>query len=415
MLARVAARVALVLAAAGLLLAGPVGDTHVPPDKPSPPPLPEFWRFVPTEGLVTQGPPMNATTITAGGPGFVAGGTLTAEGNETAQRTAAIWVSRDGIEWRQVDPPEFLPIDGTDTDIRMLLRRGTQLIAIGKEEGVTGQDGTTLTQIAIWTSYDGIEWSRVPQSAITYPPNSDTMVLGLTSATADDHKATIFTYFDGKPYIWHSDSGRNWKLQRLNLTSVCRSCVIDKIRATTHGLFALGRDGDGGYEDVPDAVVLLLQPDGEILDFSNKFEKSAMFVDAASIEWLTIFIGYRQPPPSEIIPAESLPESATTVYGDTWTQSLNFQLPDSATRADVSDIVTAGETIIALGALSVGGDIQPAIWTSRGGVDWTATPLTQFADGGQLSSAATSDNRVVVIASSGYGPDQVQNGIFINF
>jgi hypothetical protein len=106
----------------------------------------ERWRFIPVTKLTAAGTTMNATTVTAGGPGLIAGGAVPPPGDSMQPPTAAIWVSSDAMRWERVTPDAFRPLKGTSTVVDKVLKHGTRLVAIGKEEGPG-----TRRQLAVWT------------------------------------------------------------------------------------------------------------------------------------------------------------------------------------------------------------------------------------------------------------------------
>ncbi len=71
---------------------------------------------------------------------------------------AAVWTSIDGITWSRV-PHDETVFGGPNTQ-RMLsvIAGGPGLVAVGAEGSVAERDWVA----AVWTSIDGITWSRVP-------------------------------------------------------------------------------------------------------------------------------------------------------------------------------------------------------------------------------------------------------------
>lgn len=98
--------------------------------------------------------------VTAGGPGLVAVGTVAA--------SAAVWTSPDGIIWTRVrhDPEVFGDSDVEATDRAEMLdvaTNGPGLVAVGSA-GPTQSSKTA----AVWTSPDGISWSRIPHDEAVF-------------------------------------------------------------------------------------------------------------------------------------------------------------------------------------------------------------------------------------------------------
>jgi hypothetical protein len=108
-------------------------------------------------------------SVTVGGPGLVAVGLVeyveqSADGDWDEYSDAAVWTSVDGIAWSRV------PYDTTmfgDSEVfggagaqemHSVTVAGSALVAVGIHGG--GYD--TRGFGAVWTSADGITWSRVP-------------------------------------------------------------------------------------------------------------------------------------------------------------------------------------------------------------------------------------------------------------
>jgi hypothetical protein len=112
-------------------------------------------------GLAVSGSLIEMSSVTAGGPGLVAVG-----GPESA---ALVWTSVDGITWSQV-PPDADFIGPGDQSIRSIVAGGPGLVAVGTEgfqvPSPSVQDGQSSYEqiVVVWTSRDGINWSRVPHN-----------------------------------------------------------------------------------------------------------------------------------------------------------------------------------------------------------------------------------------------------------
>ena len=111
------------------------------------------WSRVPHNEAVLGGDGQpGMSSVTAGGPGLVAVGFDDAGGD----MDAAVWTSPDGITWSRVIPDEVV-FGGVGRQEMWSVTLGEPgLVAVGFDDG--GGD----TDAAVWTSPDGITWSRVP-------------------------------------------------------------------------------------------------------------------------------------------------------------------------------------------------------------------------------------------------------------
>jgi len=96
--------------------------------------------------------------VVAGGPGLVAVGSVD-EGEE--QSSAAVWTSRDGVTWARVPHDEKVFGGVGSQGISSVTLGGPGLVAVGAEEPNTDVAMGGL-RAAVWTSPDGVTWSRVP-------------------------------------------------------------------------------------------------------------------------------------------------------------------------------------------------------------------------------------------------------------
>jgi hypothetical protein len=111
-------------------------------------------------------------SVTAGGPGLVAVGLDSSAGHEEP----AIWTSADGIDWSRVpDVEAFLGGPGNQ-GMSSVTAGGPGLVAVGQD----GRDDDF--DAAVWTSPDGIIWSRFPHDEATFGGEGDQVMMSVTAA-----------------------------------------------------------------------------------------------------------------------------------------------------------------------------------------------------------------------------------------
>jgi hypothetical protein len=122
------------------------------------------WSRVPHDQAVFGGGSMNS--VTAGGPGLVAVGTTDAEGDDP---DAAVWTSVDGIDWSRIPHDETVfgleetPRKDSTVGMSSVAVGGPGLVAVGSDF-MTLDSGRWVIVAAVWSSVDGIDWSRVPHN-----------------------------------------------------------------------------------------------------------------------------------------------------------------------------------------------------------------------------------------------------------
>ncbi len=95
-------------------------------------------------------------SVTAGGPGLVAVGWALSGGAGELEFDAVVWTSPDGITWSRVPDDEGVFSGEGDHQMVSVTAGGPGLVAVGSDR--TGNN----PEAAVWTSPDGITWSRVP-------------------------------------------------------------------------------------------------------------------------------------------------------------------------------------------------------------------------------------------------------------
>ena len=174
-------------------------------------------------------------SVVKGGPGFVAvgswSGTAT-EGvgilDEAESTAAAVWTSVDGMAWTRVPHVSVFAAEGRNLVIWDVTAAGPGLVAVGAEEWSGG------TRAAVWTSPDGLTWSRVSPDASAFTDGAMDHIIaggpGLVAWGSD---------------LWVSDDGVTWER-----TSVPDDISTADITVGGPGLVAVG----GAFTTEMDAV-----------------------------------------------------------------------------------------------------------------------------------------------------------------
>jgi len=161
------------------------------------------WQRIPTAGTVFQG--ASLSSVTAGGPGYVAAGTVQTRPSPTPATNyrAAIWVSSDGARWQPAADaePRFRAAFITD-----VAAGGPGLVAVGFAYSAAGRP----TAPAIWTSVTGRSWRRLPLGAAFGKSGGiDRIVPGRDELLALGHDAPA-TGLEHQ-IVWTSRDGLHWR------------------------------------------------------------------------------------------------------------------------------------------------------------------------------------------------------------
>lgn len=120
--------------------------------------------------------------------GFVAVGF---RGNESADYTPVMWVSRDGVEWTDTSPR------GARGQLRSIARTSTGAYLAAGSEG----EGS----LVVWRSEDGIDWQSVPIDGPTADPNWP-----LVRVAASDGPVVLVAHTTAGWASWGSANGTRW-------------------------------------------------------------------------------------------------------------------------------------------------------------------------------------------------------------
>ena len=159
------------------------------------------WSRVPHDEAVFGGPnTQRMNGLTAGGPGLVAVG----RDHSGFDQHAAVWTSPDGITWSRVPHNETVFGDADRLSMSSVTAGGPGLVAVGS-------DGQHLGDAAVWTSTDGTTWSRVPHDEAvfggTYGQGMSSVTVGGPGLVAVGSDSSDFSTGAG---VWTSVDGITW-------------------------------------------------------------------------------------------------------------------------------------------------------------------------------------------------------------
>ena len=125
------------------------------------------WSRVPHDEAVFGGPDeVLMWSVTAGGPGLVAVGSdggFSDERTLAATGSAVVWTSVDGLSWSRVPHDEMVFGGEFGQQMSSVTVGGPGLVAVGFDT-----PASRTRTAAVWTSVDGLSWSRVPQDETVF-------------------------------------------------------------------------------------------------------------------------------------------------------------------------------------------------------------------------------------------------------
>jgi len=374
--------VAVAAAAAVLVLVGGVGLLFNLTESDSPvattqaePLSSSVWSVVSHDEAVFGGEgSQTILSVTTGGPGLVAVGLdggvgPWVSGSDTA---AAVWVSPDGLTWSRVAHDETVFGGEHGQVMRTVIAGGPGLVAVGWDgRGIL--DDTPAVDAAIWTSVDGYTWSRVPhEDAVFGGAWIEGVTVGGPGLVAVGGTGGYNT--DGDAVVWTSVDGITWSRvpHDESVFGGANSYFMSDVTVGGPGLVAVGSGGGTGPWDhgdnhaavwtSVDGIIWSRVPDDEALLSTGGNPAPMLSVTAGGpglvavgSDWWTQGLART--------PVWTSPD------GITWTR-----VPDDETvRGVMVDVTVGGPGLVAVGCVCAA-SWSPVVWTSVDGITWTPLP-----------------------------------------
>jgi len=314
------------------------------------------WSRVPHDEAVFGTGGALMLDVTVGGPGLVAVGS---EGRFNRESDAVVWTSVDGLIWSRVPHDEAVFGGGW---INSVTAGGPGLVAVGSVNSANEPDGDALGDAAVWTSVDGITWSRVPHDEAVFG-GADTQWMdevivggpGLVAVGSDGRG-----YWDNNAglvaAVWTSVDGITWS----------RVPHDDAVFGRLPELGGFSRDGmisvtAGG----PGLVAVGTGVDPPVWTSVDGITWSRVTDD--NLSGIGVMTGVTAGGPGLV--AVGFRDMWTSVDGITWSRVPNDLEGDHGKWS----VITAGTGLVAVGAVdaSLAGNSDAAVWTSVDGITWS--------------------------------------------
>jgi hypothetical protein len=323
--------------------------------------------------------------VTGGGPGLVAVGYDGSGGDWDA----AVWTSADGLAWSRVPGDETTLGGEGDQDMAAVVAGGPGLVAVGAE--YLGEDWDA----AVWTSADGLAWSRVPHDEGLFGGPDHQFITGVVAGgpgliavgsdrAGGDTDGAVWTSADGITWmrIQDEDLGGEWDQSLVAICAGGPGFVVVGEAFGSEGLdAAVWTSPDGlSWDRVPhDAAIFggpgnqamsAVAPGGPGLIAGGYDDATASDMDAAV--WTS---------PDGLLWAR-IPHDEVTFggSGDQW----------------VAGLAVLGDEIVAAGGGAAPGGAA-AVWTSPDGALWSLLPYDEAV----FDSGEWQDIRGVVVGGPG--------------
>jgi hypothetical protein len=304
------------------------------------------WSRVPHDMDVFGGGKIEMRSVTVGGPGLVAVG-LDGSGY-IEDWDAAVWTSVDGITWSRV--PHDLDVFGPG-EMRSVTAGGPGLVAVGQEGiGYSDETGRPGRQdAAVWTSVDGFTWSRVPyDEAVFGGPSNQSMV----SVTAGGPGLVAVGWDDTNAAVWTSVDGITWSRvphDESVFGFVGRPSMVS-VTAGGPGLVAVGSDdSDAAVWTSVDGITWSRVPhDQPVFGEPGMLRMTAVTATNSGL----VAVGFQRPGGTVTWSAETDAETAavwTSVDGIAWSRVPHDQTVSGADHQEMLSVTVWGPGLVAVG------------------------------------------------------------------
>lgn len=324
---------------------------------------PSAW--IELDDFPTYGRATNVSSITAGGPGYVAVGS---SGRRTPQ--GRVWTSQDGQNWTAQADQVF-----AGYALEIVVRAGQTLYAFGDSRVWSSPNGTTWSLLPAVPELSG---ARVSDVAVS----GDMMVaVGLQVNDSDSGFS---------PAVWRSSDGTAWQRVGFPATESELSTV-----AAAGGLLVASQ----GYPQFSEPLLWYSTDLGDSwrpaqTDLDVGEDSNLGIVDIAATDGRFVAVGYEQLD-------EYQPIALVSTDGATW-QSAN--LARSPARQIFEQVSARPGGFIAVATGHESGE-EGLSWTSADGLDWAAGPAiysrTRVFEPGDTPGDDVVNHRALAVGASG--------------
>jgi hypothetical protein len=338
--------------------------------------------------------------VTAGGPGLVAVG----EDGSSGDAAAAVWTSPDGITWSPVPYDEAVFGGAGIQSMLSVTGGGPGLVAVGSDGAGGDRDA------AVWTSPDGITWSRVPDDDAVFGGERTEVMFDVTAggpglvavgaaATGDESEAAVWTSPDG--ITWSRVPDDDAVLTGEGLQG------MSGVTPGGPGLVAVGATESPGESD----AAVWTSPDG--ITWSRVPNDDAIFGDDG-VQWMMSVTGGGPGLVAVGWVASGDDRDAavwTSPDGITWSRVPNDEkvFGGEGSQSMVS-VTAAGLGLVAVGWEASGDDRDAAVWTSPDGITWSRVPHDEALLGGNgnqgMNSVTSGGLGLVAVGAAESGGNQ---------
>jgi hypothetical protein len=222
-------------------------------------------------------------SLAAGRGGVAAVGLTVTKIGAPNTNAGMAWFSTDGTNWTAVADPSFRPTNPADSIvITAVTPAGEGWVAVGEEDAPCQSEGCGLeiTRAVVWTSSDGLHWTRAPavaafETSVMFGVARGDLGYVAVGAAVDETKPATAPAAT-RSAVWTSTDGRSWsRVPDAGLPHSSGDGSIEAVAAGAGGFVGIGQN----LADIGSSGVAWWSSDGRTWkraagDFSGAFLSS---------------------------------------------------------------------------------------------------------------------------------------------
>jgi hypothetical protein len=272
----------------------------------------------------------------------------------TSAQQAAVWMSSDGLSWSRL--PNTPDLANDSTNLEDVVAGGPGLVAVGSAR--TEEGGTDA---AVWTSTDGVTWSRIPHDAAVFGGSGNEGIRAI-AAGPEGLVAVGYNHAYSEGAVWTSIDGIEWSRAPHNaeLFGYPSFRSLEDVVAFNGGFVAVGSVwSDGSLRAAvwlsPDGLAWsrivtptegemrgLTTEDGSLIAVGRQTTGVAAWSSDDGIEWMRV---------------------RDADFGGPGTFDLGY--------SEMRAVLAAAGGLIAVGSIQEAGSSDGAVWRSTDGISWS--------------------------------------------
>lgn len=268
---------------------------------------------------------------------------------------AAVWTSTDGVTWSRVQHDEGVFGSDRDQEMRAVVAIGSTFVAIGSDGSGADLDA------AAWVSHDGLTWQRITHDVFGGPGSQEildvTVTLSGLVAVGFDRSGP-----DADAAVWTSTDALTWHrvAHDQKVFGGDSDQIMRAVDAVGDRLVAVGEDGSRGDIDAAvwssdDGLTWTRVAHDDSVFGGDGFQSMWAVIDVGV---LVVGVGIDSPD------ADQNAEVWTSVDGLTWARaSPGLALSGPGLEA-LYDVLAIGDSILAVGLVIEQSDQDAAVWTA---------------------------------------------------